>query len=111
MLRMAAEMCKDKKDVCGTGFIKNSDGEKKVKEREVRDTWREYFSTVLNEEYSNEFEDVDAVEGPNEDITLHEVQRAIQDMKNRRAPGPSGMSNDMIKLAGETAARELHRII
>ena len=38
------------------------------------------------------------------------MQKAIKDMKIEKAPGPSGMSNDMIKMAGETAAKELPRI-
>ena len=31
-------------------------------------------------------------------------------MKNKKAPGPSGLSSEMLKLAGETCLNELHRI-
>ena len=51
-----------------------------------------------------------ATEGPTEDITLEEVWKAIKDMKNHKAIGPLGISSDMIKLAGDTGALELHKV-
>ena len=66
------------------------------------------MNALLNEENPNHFEDVPATEGPIEDITLEEVRKAMKGMKNRKATGPSGIFNDMIKLARDTGAVKLH---
>ena len=49
-----------------------------VKEREVRDGWKKYSSTLLNEENPNLIEDV---EGPIQEILLDEVKVAFTTMK------------------------------
>ena len=110
MFRMAAQMRKDRQDISGTRFIKGNDGNIVVDETEVRKRWKDYFDTLLNEEYPNFFEEVEQVEGPIEDFTLAEIQNAVKAMKNKKAPGPSGLSSEMLKLGGETCLNELHRI-
>ena len=110
MYRMAAQMKRDKKNVCGTNFVQNAFGDIKINEVDVRSRWREYFSVLLNEENPNHFEDVPATEGPIEDITLEEVRKAIKGMKNHKATGPSGIYSDMINLAGDTGTLELHKV-
>ena len=39
----------------------------------------------------------------NEAITLKEVEAAIGQLKSKKAPGPDGVTNDMIKLLGLAA--------
>ena len=111
MFRVAAQMRKDRKDVHGTKYIKDENGNIVVKEKEVRDRWRRYFSTLLNEENPNHIEDVEVIEGPIQEISLDEVNGALKTMKNNKAPGPSGITSDIIKLAGETGIIELHRTL
>ena len=53
---------------------------------------------------------MEQVEGPIEDFTLAEIQKAVKGMKNKKAPGPSGLLSEMLKLAGETCLNKLHRI-
>ena len=43
------------------------------------------------------------VEGPADMISKEEVRHAIQDLKVRKAAGPSGVTAEMIKAAGEQA--------
>ena len=109
MFLVSAQMRKDRKDVHGTKYIKDENGDIVVKEKEVRDRWRRYFSTLLNEENPNHIEDVEVIEGPIQEISLDEENGALKTMKNKRAPGPSGVTSDMVKLAGETGIIELHR--
>ena len=55
----------------------------------------------MNEE--NEWNDelsVEYVEGPADMISKEEVRQAIQDLKVRKAAGPSGVTGEMIKAAG-----------
>ena len=44
------------------------------------------------------------VEGPVEAISEDEVNRALKEMKSRKAPGPTGMTSDLIKRANITGA-------
>ena len=68
---------------------------------------RIYFEKLLNEE--NEWNDelsAEYVEGPadmTDMISKEEVRQAIQDLKVRKAAGPSGVTAEMIKAAGEQA--------
>ena len=111
MFRVAAQMRKDGRDIHGTKYIKEENGNIDVKEKEVRDRWRKYFSTLLNEENPNHIEDVEVIEGPIQEISLDEVNGALMTMKNKRAPCSSGITSDMVKLAGETGIIELHRTL
>ena len=75
-----------------------------MSEEQVSDGWREYFEKLLNEE--NEWNDelsAEYVEGPADMISKEEVRQAIQDLKVRKAAGPSGVTAEMIKAAGEQA--------
>ena len=110
MFRVASQMKKDKTDEIGRHFIKNDQGAIVVEGEGVRNVWKGYFETLLNEENPNEFEEEPPVEGPIEDIDEEEVRAAIQSMKSRKAAGPSGVTTDLIKFGGESATKELHQI-
>ena len=95
---------KERKDITGTNCLKGDNGELLVSEEQVSDRWREYFEKLLNEE--NEWNDelsAEYVEGPADMISKEEVRQAIQDLKVRKAAGPSGVTGEMIKAAGEQA--------
>ena len=75
-----------------------------MSEEQVSDRLREYFEKLLNEE--NEWNDelsAEYVEGPADMISKEKVRQAIQDLKVRKAAGPSGVTAEMIKAAGEQA--------
>ena len=61
-------------------------------------------------EYDRQLEVVEAVEGPLHEITQQEVEKALKDMKNCRAIGPSGLISDMLKYAGPTGMAELLKV-
>ena len=82
-----------------------------MSEEKVSDRWREYFEKLLNEE--NEWNDelpAEYVEGPADMISKEEVRQAIQDLKVRKAAGPSGVTGEMIKAGGEQAVDWLNSI-
>ena len=75
-----------------------------MSEEQVSGRWREYFEKLLNEK--NDWKDelsAEYVEGPADMISKDEVRQAIQDLKVRKAAGPSGITTEMIKTAGEQA--------
>ena len=81
---------KERKDITGTNCLKGDNGELLVSEEQVLGRWREYFEKLLNEE--NEWNDelsAEYVEGPADMISKEEVRQAIQDLKVRKAAGPS----------------------
>ena len=84
--------------------MKGDNGELLVSEEQVSGRWREYFEKLLNEE--NEWKDelsAEYVEGATNMISKEEVRQAIQDLKVRKAAGPSGVTAEMIMTAGEQA--------
>ena len=103
-------MKKDKTDIIGTHFIKNYESAIVAEGEGVRDVWKACFENLLNEENPIEFKDEPLVEGPIEDIDIKEVRAAIKSMKPRKAAGPSGVTTVLIKFAGESAIKELHKI-
>ena len=69
---------------------------------QVTARWKEYFEKLLNEENAwNEQLDVECVEGPAEYISREEVRKATGNLKSGKAGGPSGISAEMLKAAGE----------
>ena len=114
IFRIAKQKKKERKDITGTNCLKGDNGELLVSEEQVSDRWRKYFEKLLNEE--NEWNDelsAEYVEGPadmTDMISKEEVRQAIQDLKVRKAAGPSGVTGEMIKAAGEQAVDRLINI-
>ena len=102
---MASQIKKEKKDIQGSGFIKDENGNILVEQYEVAERWR-YFQKLLNE-YENQIEEFDVVEGPIEIITETEVRNTINKMKDKRATGPSGVSAEMFKAMEGVDVREV----
>ena len=83
--------------------MKGDNGELLVSEEQVSGRWREYFEKLLNEENERNDElSAEYIEGP-ADMISKEVRQAIQDLKVRKAAGPSGVTGEMIKAVGEQA--------
>ena len=73
--------------------MKGDNGELLVSEEQVSDRWREYFEKLLNEE--NEWNDelsAEYVEGPADMMSKEVVRQTVQDLKVRKAAGPSGVT-------------------
>ncbi len=110
MFKMAKQMRKERKDVIGARYVKDEHGNIKVEEADIMQRWKRYFSELLNEENQYEIEDHLKVEGPIVGVTEKEVEEALQKMKRGKAPGPSGVTVDLLKCAGETGIRELKKV-
>ena len=62
---------------------------------------------MLNGENDNVLETVDKVEGPIIEVTKTEVEQALSAMKCGKAAGPSEVTAEMMKLAGESGLEQL----
>ncbi len=97
MLKMAKQMKDEKKDVIGARYVKDEHGNIKVEEAHIMQRWKRYFSELLNEENQYKLEDHLKVEAPILGVTEKEVEDALQKMKRGKAPGPSGVTTDLLK--------------
>ena len=107
MYAAAKQMKKDKKDVIGGYFIKNERGEIETERNGIQEVWKNYFTGLLNSENPNEIPEVCEVEGPVTHVTEEEVAKALKAMKPNKAPGPSGITSDVLKATGNTGIRHM----
>ncbi len=110
MFKMAKWSKEERKDVIGARYVKDEHGNIKVEEADIMQRWKRYFSELLNEENQYELEDHITVEGPILGVTEKEMEEPLQMMKRGKAPGPSGVTTDLLKYAGETGVRELKKV-
>ncbi len=80
-----------------------------MEEADIRQRWKRYFSELLKEE--NQYEiDYLKVQSPILGVTEKEVEEALRKMKKGKAPGPSGVTTDLLRYAEETGVRELKKV-
>ena len=111
LFRIAKQMKKERQDVLGGKYIKDSRGEVKAEERKIMERWREYFEDLLNEQNDYQVEETARVEGPLEEITEEEIEKALREMKNGKAAGPTGVTSELLKAAGSVGLRQLTNIM
>ena len=95
MFKIAKNMKRDNKDLRGSKYIKNANGELIVKDNEVLDRWRNFFEKLLNEMSCYYTDEVVKVEGLLPNVTVDEVLRALKKMKNNKTAGPSKVTSDL----------------
>jgi hypothetical protein len=108
VFRVAKQMAKRNRAVVGSGCVKDSSGIIVGDQEKLMEVWREYFQSLLNEEFDwnkDGLKAIDAVEGPAEEFCECEVRAAIAQMKSGKAVGPSGIAAEMLKAAGVDGVR------
>ena len=103
-------MVRKNKEVVGGGYVKDGKGKLVVDEEKIKETWRQYFEKLSNEEFDWDRASLDeepVVSGPGEVITCQEVREAMAKMKCDKAAGPSGLVAEMLKAAGEIGVQLL----
>ena len=81
-----------------------------MKEEKVKERWRSYFSSLLNETDEYQLEDEDKVRGPIWGVTEQIVEQGLKSMKVGKALGPSGVTGDLIKAAEATGVKGLFQV-
>ena len=93
--------------VVGDKPVKNDAGEMSMSEDSKQKAWLEHYQRLLNFEFDWDPDHLSyqsPVEGPPIPITTDMVKKAISQMKARKAPGPSGIVVEMIRVAGDMGA-------
>lgn len=105
MYKMVKKVLGKNMDVVGGGCIKDKRGKVVVEDDAVKLVWKDYYENLLNEEFDWDKDALgtgEAVSGPSEVFTVDDVRKAIKQAKSGKAAGPSGVTSDMLKSAGET---------
>ena len=101
--KVAKQRTRSRRDIGEVNTFKDQIGEMLTDEVKFKKRWREYFSNLLNVVNAREqLGEVPAVEGPVQEISREEVNKAIESMKKGKAAGCSGLPIDLIKHLGES---------
>ncbi|XP_076036006.1 uncharacterized protein LOC143021968 [Oratosquilla oratoria] len=99
----------------GAYAVKDENGVMLVETDQITERWKNSFENLLNAGQENielqEENQMEFLEGENDEITVAEVQAAIQRMKNGKAYGEDVMHIEFIKAMGELGANWLTRIM
>ena len=101
MFKLVKSMKKDGKDVEPGRCMRGSDGRLSFTEKDRGKVWKEHVERIMNEE--NEWDqnaEADLVEGPVERVS-GKVVKAMGEMKEGKAAGPSEVCVEMIAASGE----------
>ncbi|KAI5739350.1 hypothetical protein M8J77_018157 [Diaphorina citri] len=101
LYRLARERDKASKDFTHIKQIKNNEGVVLKGEEEIRHRWREYFTTLLNEENPRlPTEESLPKLGMTKEIERSEVYEGLKAMKNGKATGPDNIPVEVWKSLG-----------
>ena len=99
------------KDVRGGRCIRGKDGKLGFSEKDRGRIWKEHMEEIMNEENLWDHQvDVNATEGPVEEISRAEVLQAMKEMKLGKAPGLSEVTTEMIRSSGERGVKVMREI-
>lgn len=96
-----------------TKLVKKEDGDLLTHPEEIKRRWKEYFDNLLNvNNCTGEIEAIQCEDSTTEDdITMLEVEVAVQKMKMGKATGMDEISIEMIKAAGPLGMQWLYRLL
>lgn len=92
------------KDIVGEQCIRDDQGNVLVDNRDIRKAWREHHDRISNVEFDWDrasLEEMQPVQGPFPKIDNNMVKGAINNMKNGKAAGSSGLVAEMMKASGD----------
>ena len=101
---IARQMVKTNADVVGDKCVTNDDGELACTDSEKLSAWKQHYEKLLNEEFPWEKEHLvhkEPCQGPHPKIEREWVKVALQQMKDGKAVGTSGIAAEMLKAAGD----------
>jgi len=113
------------KEICPkTRLIRSETGAMLTDDVSILDRWKNYcedlYSTPTSERATGDNSPPDTSEGAAEGLrwdrkepvpSVEEIEKALKSLRPGKAVGPDKIPADMLRIGGETVARELHRII
>lgn len=95
--------------------IQNESGQFLYEEKEIAKRWKTYIEKLYgdNDMDENTLENENQLDDNNigENITLEEFEKALKEMKNKKAPGLDDIQAELLKSCGEKANDILYHLI
>ena len=88
--------------------MKDKNGNMLFDENEIKKIWEEYVTTLYNDTRGNP---PDVMNDEGEEIMLSEVEKAIKDLKDKKAPGKDDITAEMIKALDHCTIPIVHRLV
>ena len=114
IFKIARQMKSDNLDIVGDKSIYDDSGKFCVSVDDKKTAWEQHYQRLSNEEFpwcEENLSSAPAVEGPAIHITLDMVRDATKKLKSGKASGPSDITGELIKAAGEPGIKHLHLLI
>jgi hypothetical protein len=96
-----------------TTMIRNAESEIISGKQEVLNRWKEYFTELLNEDTEENTQECEEIHKAFQLISTpseEEVLRAIDKLRNNKAPGPDMIPAELLKVHEEERIKRLHKI-
>lgn len=93
--------------------LEAEDGKIVGEPEEIKTCWKEYFTKLLNSNLADESRQEENMgwDREMEGISWKEMEDAVKQMSNGKAPGPDELSVDMIRAAGSMGMQWLYRVL
>ena len=103
----------------GRAPVRNANGVLITSEEHIKERWCEHFKLVMNKSMDAEDlndpiiipEPEEEIEVTMNEITMHEMKRALKKLKNWKAPGPDGITSEMLKADEDGTAQVMLKFI
>ena len=112
VFRIAKQKVKEGRDITNHRCLRRNNGQIVVDVKERLEEWRKYVDKLLNHEndWNGHLPNNVPVEGPVRKVETGEVRKAVQEMKNGKAAGPSGVNSEMLKIAEGLTVEQLTKV-
>ena len=114
LFRIARQMKQDNQDVVGEKCVLNDEGAMTFSDSARKKAWHQHYETLLNVEFPWERENLplaEPVQGPAPYISRELVADAVKRLKYGKAAGPSGVSGELLRAAGDTGIDIQHVLV
>ena len=112
IFRIAKACNKATKDLTQIKQMKDQEGSVLTDENQIRERWKGYFETLLNEENPRMVTgDGTPNQGMTTEVTRTEVQKALRKMKNGKSPGPDEIPVEAWKCLGREGIDKLTELM
>ena len=93
-----------------TNMCKDSSGKILTDKGEILKRWKEYFNQLLNENHPHNGIDEGSTTVGNDDYmpTIEEVDEAIMELKNNKAPGIDDIQVELLKCASKELVQKIY---
>lgn len=93
--------------------LRDNQGRMIIDGREITEEWKKYFRDLLNiiQEEQHKEEIYITADMPVKNPSFEETQRALNKLKNHKAPGTDGIPAELLKYGGDALHRRIHQLI